>query len=210
MVNINGQDVNARTVAMLGEVERLSAVSNIVIVKGKHIEPGDSSAGTHDGYGVVDLRTKYLTVLQRNGVLLACREVGFAAWYRTVAQGFSGPHIHAVAMGDPDLSPAARRQVTAYRTGHNGLANNGPDDGPKGFTGVLWESYKSEHSLEAEMNDADRKYVDGRMSAYALWLFMRTTQAELAVASAKKDTVAVATLTPIAVEARKDWEAATK
>src|SRR3546814_9690147 len=30
----------------------------------------------------------------------------------------------------PDLAPSAQRQVNAYRAGRNGLANNGPDDGP--------------------------------------------------------------------------------
>lgn len=205
---LNDSKINARTRANLTEVERLAGVT-LTVIKGQKIAQGDSSAGTHDGYGVVDLRTSGWSTATRESVLKAARETGNAAWYRTVAQGFDGPHIHAVLMGDPDLSPSARRQVTAYRNGHNGLANNGPDDGPKGFTGVTWESYKTEHSLEAEMNDADRKYVDGRMSVYALWLLYRSLGAELAVASAKKDTVAIGVLSSLVTAARKDWEEAT-
>jgi hypothetical protein len=147
---LNSSKVNARTTANLREVERLAGV-NLTVIKGQKISPGDSSAGTHDGYGVVDLRTAGWSAVTRERVLTAARETGNAAWYRTVAQGFDGPHIHAVLMGEPDLSPAARRQVTAYRNGHNGLANNGPDDGPKGYTGVTWESYLKAHQPEDDM-----------------------------------------------------------
>src|SRR5690606_23408984 len=40
-------------------------------------------------------------------------------------------HVHAIDYGNPELSPAARRQVTAWEQGRNGLASNGPDDGPR-------------------------------------------------------------------------------
>lgn len=206
---LNDSKINARTRANLTEVERLAGVT-LTVIKGQKIAKGDSSAGTHDGFGVVDLRTAGWSTDTRVKVLTDLRETGNAAWYRTVAQGFDGPHIHTVLMGEPDLSPAARRQVTAYRNGHNGLANNGPDDGPKGYTGVTWESYQKAHTTEDEMNDADRHYVDSRMSAYSLWLLYRQLQTDLAVASAKKDNVATGVLSPLVTNARKEWEDATK
>jgi hypothetical protein len=64
-------------------------------------------------------------------------------------------------MGDYGLSAAARRQVTAYRNGRNGLANNGPDDGPTGFTTVLWESYQKAHQVEDDMAQADVDAING-------------------------------------------------
>lgn len=157
---LNDSKINARTRANLTEVERLAGVT-LTVIKGQKIAKGDSSAGTHDGFGVVDLRTAGWSTDTRAKVLTALRETGNAAWYRTVAQGFDGPHIHTVLMGEPDLSPAARRQVTAYRNGHNGLANNGPDDGPKGYTGVTWESYQKTHLPEDNMAQADVTAING-------------------------------------------------
>lgn len=63
---------------------------------------------------------------------------------------------------------------------------------------------------DSEMNEADRTYVDNRMSAYALWLLYRQLQTDHKVAVAKKDTVAAGVLGPLVTAARKDWEEATK
>lgn len=57
------------------------------------------------------------------------RQVGFAAWLRTPAQGFAY-HIHAVALSDPDLSSGAQHQAGDYYLGYNSLAGRGSDDGP--------------------------------------------------------------------------------
>lgn len=89
-----------------------------------------ASAGTHDGGGVVDIRTWNLTETQRQRALAVLREAGLIAWYRTEAQGFD-PHIHAVELASTTLSPGAARQRAAYQRGRNGLASDGPDDGPK-------------------------------------------------------------------------------
>lgn len=188
MVDVNGQRVNARTIAMLAEVERLTG-TKLTVIKGQQVaDASDPSAGTHDGYGVVDLRTKYFTVAVRQTLYVALRRVGFAAWYRTVAQGFSGPHFHCVAMGDPDLSGAARKQVTAYRNGHNGLKNNGPDDGPKGFTRVTWESYLKAHPPEETVSPEQMttllNAIDKSAHKWAVWgaLFGVETEDERAAA----------------------------
>jgi len=60
----------------------------------------------------------------------------------------------------------------------------------------------------SEMNEADRDYVDGRMSVYALWLHYRLLGDELAVAQAKKDTDATGVLSPRVTAARQAWEKA--
>lgn len=89
-----------------------------------------ASAGTHDGGGVVDLapwdHERKVTVL---------RSVGFAAWFRDSTEGPWPDHIHAVLIGNERLSRAAENQVTAYLTGRNGLANNGPDTGTRAYVG---------------------------------------------------------------------------
>jgi hypothetical protein len=61
----------------------------------------------------------------------ALRESGFAAWYRPALSGVWPRHIHAIAIGDPDLSSGARDQVAQYYRRQNGLANRGPDNGPR-------------------------------------------------------------------------------
>ena len=112
---------------------------------------------THDGGGVVDLRSrdlfdKGLTIPQ---VLLALRRSGFAAWFRSPAQGFD-PHIHAVALGDREASPQAAAQEAAYRNGRNGLASNGPDDGPRLEHIRVWELVKRIVRVKLAQADLDR------------------------------------------------------
>ena len=157
--------INRRTKAMLDEAVRILD-RPLTIVQGSYAGGGAvASAGTHDGGGVIDLRTwdlpsKGLTV---NEVLTALRRVGFAAWYRTKTQGFD-PHIHAAAIGDRELHPQAAAQVEQYRRGLNGLANQGRDDGPQ-VRVRTWEKYQEEKlppvSLskmrEAWKRDRDRK-----------------------------------------------------
>ena len=131
----SGRDcvVNRRTKQMLDAAEtELGAPLTVVQGSYRAGSGAAASAATHDGGGVVDIRTWDLPArgLNVGDVVRELREVGFAAWYRTKAQGFD-PHIHAVAIGDKQLHPSAAAQVTAYRKGRNGLASNGPDDGPK-------------------------------------------------------------------------------
>ena len=132
--------VNARTKKMMDETYRLLGKS-LVVIKGSYISGTSATSGTHDGGGVVDFRSWDLASkgLSITKVLTELRRVGFAAWYRTKAQGFD-PHIHAVAIGDLELSASAARQVEAYRLGKNGLAGGGPDDGPK-MPFRTWEQY---------------------------------------------------------------------
>jgi hypothetical protein len=137
---LQGFPFNTRTVAMLTEAQRLARVS-LVVEQGSY-SPGEdpTSAGTHDGGGAVDLDAEALTTTQRTTVVTALRRVGFAAWLRRPTQGDWPLHIHGIAVNDTDLSTSAQKQVGQFYLGRNGLADNGPDDGPQ-VTKVTWEQY---------------------------------------------------------------------
>lgn len=122
--------LNRRTIAMLRKVEKVLGIE-LTIVQGSYVKNGaDASASTHDGGGVIDIRTWDLPKdVTPQAVVRALRDVGFAAWYRTEEQGFD-PHIHAVAIGDAELDPSARDQVNEYRAGGDGLVGDRPDPQP--------------------------------------------------------------------------------
>ncbi|EID56291.1 hypothetical protein SacxiDRAFT_4103 [Saccharomonospora xinjiangensis XJ-54] len=135
-----GFPFNTRTVAMLNEAATLSRLS-FVVEQGSYSPGNDpTSAGTHDGGGAVDLDAEALTSAQRTAAVTALRRVGFAAWLRSPSQGNWPWHIHAIAVNDTDLSTPAQKQVGMYYLGRNGLADNGPDDGPQ-VSKVTWEQY---------------------------------------------------------------------
>lgn len=137
---MQGFPFNARTVAMLTEAQRLAKVP-IVVEQGSYSPGNDpTSAGTHDGGGAVDLDAEALTATQRTALVTALRRVGFAAWLRRPSQGDWPLHIHGIAVNDTDLSLAAQKQVGMYYLGRDGLAGNGPDDGPQ-VPKVTWDQY---------------------------------------------------------------------
>ncbi|MEV7623877.1 peptidoglycan-binding domain-containing protein [Actinoplanes sp. NPDC089786] len=139
-VTHQGFPVNDRTLAMLKAAQGRSG-RTYVVEQGSYSPGTDpTSAGTHDGGGVLDLDAEALTAAQRTAAVTALRQVGFAAWLRTPAQGDWPLHIHAVAISDPDLSSPAQKQVGAYYEGRNGLANNAADDGPR-VPKVTYEEY---------------------------------------------------------------------
>jgi peptidoglycan hydrolase-like protein with peptidoglycan-binding domain len=137
----DGFVVDARTQAMLAETQRLLGYP-LVLEQGSYNPGGDpTSAGTHDGGGVADISVTGMTATKRTAVARALRQVGFAAWVRDPSQGDWPWHIHAVAINDTDLSTQAQNQVGDYYLGMNGLANRGPDDGPK-VAIHTWEEYQ--------------------------------------------------------------------
>jgi hypothetical protein len=137
----DGYVVDARTQAMLTGAERLLG-RTLVLEQGSYNPGGDpTSAGTHDGGGVVDISVTGMTSADRTAVARALRRVGFAAWIRDPSQGDWPWHIHAAAISDTDLSSEAQHQVGDYYLGMNGLANHGPDDGPK-VAIHTWEQYQ--------------------------------------------------------------------
>ncbi|MEV5570593.1 peptidoglycan-binding protein [Spirillospora sp. NPDC052269] len=132
--------VDARTQAMLTAAKRLLH-RNLVLDQGSYNPGGDpTSAGTHDGGGVVDVNVKGMSPATRTKVAKALRQVGFAAWVRNPSQGDWPWHIHAAAISDTDLSSQAQHQIGDYYLGENGLAGHGPDDGPK-VPIRTWEEY---------------------------------------------------------------------
>ncbi|MGW4115923.1 peptidoglycan-binding domain-containing protein [Actinosynnema sp. NPDC004786] len=140
-VTYRGGLMNTRTKAMLVEAERLLGRS-LTVTQGSY-NPGGvpGSAGTHDGGGALDLSVSGMTAATRTTVARVLRQVGFAAWVRTPAQGFDY-HIHAIAVNDPDQSPGAQHQAGDYHLGLNGLADRGPDDGPAVSPKRTWEEYQ--------------------------------------------------------------------
>lgn len=117
----DGKVVDKWTKAALQAAEKELGYE-LSIVQGSYNRGVGASAGTHDGGGVVDLlawdRVRKVKVLRRNG---------FAAWYRPTLRGVWSAHIHAVLINNAKASSGAKSQVTAYRNGRNGLANNGRD-----------------------------------------------------------------------------------
>lgn len=140
-VSSGGFVVNTRTRSMLAEAGRLLG-RDLKLDQGSYNPGGDpTSAGTHDGGGVVDVSVKGMTPATRTAVVRALRQVGFAAWLRNPQQDDWPWHIHAAAISDTDLSSQAQHQVGDYYLGLNGLAGRGPDDGPK-VTIRTWEEYR--------------------------------------------------------------------
>ena len=126
-VTVDGKTLNKRTANMLHRAEQRLG-EDLYVVQGSYNAGGVSaSAGTHDGGGALDVSPTD----HPDKVVKQLREVGFAAWHRTPDQGPWNEHIHAIAIGDREMSSGAHNQVTAYYNGRNGLANNLPDDGPR-------------------------------------------------------------------------------
>lgn len=124
-----GKTVNQRTKVMLQTAERYAGVT-FTLSQGSY-NPGGvaASAGTHDGGGAGDISVSGMDTTQINNAVKGLRMAGFAAWYRTPAEGFS-VHIHFMAIGDTQESPTGADQVPSYFSGRNGLADNGPDTAP--------------------------------------------------------------------------------
>ena len=134
-VSINDYTLNARTYAMLqqaallydGEID----VAGGAIIQGSYTTNDLDSLGAHLGGGAVDIsvirpNSQYVPYTEIEPLIRALRTVGFAAWLRDddeIGSG-SGTHIHAIALGDNELSPAAQEQLTGpagYLRGNDGL-----------------------------------------------------------------------------------------
>ncbi len=134
-IEVNGWVLNQRTYAMLqhaaalygGELE----IFGYHITQGSYHDNGSASFGTHLGGGAVDLsvmRKGTYTVLWEDvePLVHALRAAGFAAWLRDYGElsPDSPYHIHAIAIGDQELSQAAQDQLTGpfgYFRGYTGV-----------------------------------------------------------------------------------------
>ncbi len=135
ILTVNGVLLNRRTYAMLENAAHLYGgkidILGSAITQGSYTREVSASFGTHAGGGAVDLsvmRTNTYTVLWEEipPLLQALRIAGFAAWLRDLDELYPGSpiHIHAIAIGDRDLSTAARQQVEGelgYFRGYSGL-----------------------------------------------------------------------------------------
>jgi len=134
-VEVNGWTLNQRTRTMLvyaqglysGELE----ITEHAITQGSYHDNGSASFGTHLGGGAVDLsvmRRGTYTVLWDDveSLVYALRVAGFAAWLREYGELYADSpiHIHAIAIGDEELSSAAEEQLSGpagYFRGYSGL-----------------------------------------------------------------------------------------
>jgi hypothetical protein len=150
-ITINGWVLNRRTYAMLqhaadlygGEIE----ITGYAITQGSYHDNGTASFGTHLGGGAVDLsvmRKGTFTILTGEipKLVQALRLAGFAAWYRIADEIYPGSpyHIHAIAIGDKELSQAAQDQLTGpagYFRGYSGLPLKNGKPTPDRFGGPI-------------------------------------------------------------------------
>jgi hypothetical protein len=133
-LEVNGWTINQRTLSMLTHARELYGgeleIDGYAITQGSYHD-GEYSFGTHLGGGAVDLsvlRRETYTVLWDDiePLIHALRAAGFAAWLREYGELYpdSPIHIHAIAIGDQELSEAAQAQLTGeagYFRGSTGL-----------------------------------------------------------------------------------------
>ena len=142
-VHINDYTLNTRTYAMLQQAARLYGgeidVAGKAIIQGSYSNNPLDSLDAHLGGGAVDIsvirpNSSYVLYNEIEPLIRALRTVGFAAWLREADEMGAGPgiHIHAIAIGDNDLSPAAQEQLTGpagYLRGYDGLPVTSGDPG---------------------------------------------------------------------------------
>jgi hypothetical protein len=134
-LDVNGSTINQRTFAMLTHAQGLYGgeleLTGYAITQGSYTDALAASFGTHAGGGAVDLsvlREGTYTVLwdDLEPLIRALRAAGFAAWVRDYGELYADSpiHIHAIAIGDRELSPDAQEQLTGeagYFRGYSGL-----------------------------------------------------------------------------------------
>ena len=94
------------------------------IIRGSYAEDGSLGAHPHKGGGVLDLAVAGDTIDATERLVEAVRRAGFAAWLRDRQ---SSRHVHAVAIGDLEMSAAARWQVKSYFAGRDGRTQMSED-----------------------------------------------------------------------------------
>jgi len=150
-ISVNGVTINQRTLEMLIHAQELYGgeidIASWAITQGSYTNEVSASFGTHAGGGAVDLavvRKNTYTVLWDDIDLLlhALRIAGFAAWLRDYGELYkdSPIHIHAIAIGDKELSQPAQDQLTGdagYFRGLSGLPTPNGIPTPDRFGGPI-------------------------------------------------------------------------
>jgi hypothetical protein len=151
IVTVNGYLLNQRTLDMLkyaatlyhGEID----IAMDAITQGSFHDNGAASFGTHLGGGAIDLsvmRPGTYTILYDDiePLIQALRTAGFAAWLRKSNEIYPGSaiHIHAIAVGDKQLSEPAVQQLigaTGYFRGGTGLPESTSKPSPDRHGGPI-------------------------------------------------------------------------
>lgn len=135
-VPVNGWTLNQRTLSMLHYAAELYGgpidIANAAITQGSYSDNGPASFGTHLGGGAVDISVvekgsvRRVLYTELEALIRALRVAGFAAWVRDYNELSTGSpiHIHAIAIGDKELSEAAQAQLTGtfgYFYGYSGV-----------------------------------------------------------------------------------------
>lgn len=145
-VEIHSETISNRTYQMLLVAQRIYPGPGDIlrVTQGSYSTSTAASFDTHSGGGAVDISIRNpnnpneFLYDEAESIVIALRWAGFAAWYRypgALGDG-SPPHIHAIAIGDQELSPAAIEQLTGpggYFRGLDGLPEPfGPNPDPHG------------------------------------------------------------------------------
>jgi len=146
-------------VALLVIQGHANIANGITLAQGSYQPWSKYSANTHAGCGVVDISRfnsttgRLWTQAEWALIVAAARQVGFAAWHRFAIKDLWVEHTHCVAIGCPDLNiPDATNQVAWYRSGQDGLAGHGPDNGPRDWVNVTWETHQTHGDVPAPAN----------------------------------------------------------
>lgn len=161
-----------RTAALLDKTKyrlhKRGKGEKLVIIQGSFNTSVDASAGTHDKDAVLDVRIDGMDWYQAQRFL---RELGWAAWVRTPAQGFSY-HIHMVALPKFKLrwvAPVGEYvpgQVNDYYNHEDGLAGGGHDSTwfPEHIRRTIfnYRVWKAEETLRKQIDRAQHKISEWR------------------------------------------------
>lgn len=137
-VRVDGKTLDAKTADALAwadaKFRKKYPKQRLELAQGSYNTTVAASAGTHDGGGVIDVRTVPLSAEQDKYALRCLKQAGFAAWLRDQRDGMD-PHIHACLLGKKGeyhktMSQGARNQCDSYLVGRNGLRSNGKDRNP--------------------------------------------------------------------------------
>ncbi len=133
VVNSDGDRLNKRTVAMMDRAEYIMRNKfghknfSFKVVQGSYSGSVAASGGTHDRGGAIDIHTWSHNQGTVDDMVKALRMSGFAAWSRGRGHDRFDPHIHAIAIGDRELSSSAANQVQEYFNGGDGLIGSAAD-----------------------------------------------------------------------------------
>lgn len=149
--------------ANLVESERPDLILNPM--QGCYSKTVVASAQTHARAGAIDLSVYGWSADDIAFVVAKGRQVGYKGSHRTVAQGFTADHLHAIALDSSDLSGldnplgcvmgTAAWQICELLAGRNGLAGRGADDGDRTHIGQSWEQYLASKPAPPQASEED-------------------------------------------------------